>query len=91
MNVMNLWAVSKVLDCSMDTLMEETAPDIDHQRINVELHRMSDNERLIVHHGVTQWDGDVHALICANGMYMRLPEAFRFDVVSVLISMYLIA
>ena len=52
---------------------------------------MSTNEQAIVHYGTSQWPGDVHALLRANGMYMQLPPALRCDVVAVLATIWDIA
>ena len=49
---------------------------------------MSVNEKAIVHYGATQWTGDIHALLRANGMYMQMPPALRCDVVAILATMW---
>lgn len=70
---------SIALDCSQQSLLSGLDPRLCDTDNAVEYNLLTPEEHNVFAHMATKWDGDRHALILFDALYMALPPEYRRD------------
>ncbi len=70
------------LECSLQTLLDGLDPRMgDVPETHGKIGMLSPEDHQILRHLATDWRGDIHALIVADGVYGCLPERLAMDAI----------
>lgn len=77
----------KALECTPNLLYPgyDASPS---ERMMQEFAALPEAEKAILEFGHTEWDGNIHALIQFDGLYMALPRRFREDIAWIGLSVF---